>query len=188
MTRSHKVTIYILEERKLNRSTEHEKAISTSYAFDLQPLGQTIMSPKLYFEQTCFLQSLMPLTYLIPSSRRVETLSASSSHPMNALLGPLLLTTRTYCKSWQMRAERGDGGSHDVLFSVEYEKPDDFDGPRNAVKEGQWTDMKWRERYLERMERREYVLIDPHRQKQLAHSQRQSPNTNFSLHVQILSA
>jgi hypothetical protein len=115
----------------------------------------------------------MPLTYLVPSLRRVEAPSASSSsvsHPIHALLEPLLLTTRSVTNKYhsellQIMANEGGAGEMEeamMWYSVEHEKPDDFDGPSPQKhsqdgEEGQWTEVKWRERYLERMERREYV-------------------------------
>jgi hypothetical protein len=55
-----------------------------------------------------------------------------------------------------------------MWHSIEREKSDDFDrlpaGPSpqrhgQVGEEDQWTDVKWRECYLERMERREYVSL-----------------------------
>jgi len=55
-----------------------------------------------------------------------------------------------------------------MWYAVEHEKPEDVNGlPAGSgsqkhgqdVVDSQWTEEKWRERYLERMERREYVSL-----------------------------
>jgi hypothetical protein len=85
---------------------------------------------------------------------------------MHALLDPLLLSTRSATNKYHVELPRilinggGAGEMEETMmwYAVTHEKPDEsiIDGlalPENA--EGPWVDEKWREAYLERMERRE---------------------------------
>lgn len=188
-------TVYVLDERKSNWSAEQEKGLLTNYPFDLRPddvdayVARTYLqflwlpnvcsftsSGTLHSENDFFLQSLMPLTYLIPSLRRIEVPSSSTVlHLMHTLLEPLLLTTRSVANKYhselvQILANGGGAGEMEeamMWYDVEHEKPlhdgglpGDSDSRKHGHdgEGGQWTDQKWRAQYSERMERREYVL------------------------------
>lgn len=117
----------------------------------------------------------MSLNYLIPSLQRVNAPSGSSPtipHPMHVILEPLLLTTSALNKKYRSELAHilsnngGAGGMEEAMmwYAVEHDKPLDDDGhlsgksPQKHGKDGEegpWTIEKWRESYLERMERRE---------------------------------
>jgi hypothetical protein len=102
----------------------------------------------------------MPLTLLIPSLRRVNVASTSTSetHPMHALLEPLLLTTRSVADKYhaelpQILADNGGAGEMEetmMWYSLTHEKVNE-----EPVEGDPWHNDKWRDAYLRRMERRE---------------------------------
>ena len=118
----------------------------------------------------------MPLHFLVPSLVRVNVASTSqpvhtTPHPLHALLDQLLLSVRSSFNKYHVELPQilSDGGGAGEMeetmmwFAVTYEKRDDNDGRsrlNNATQaEGPWVDDAWRKKWLERMERREYVVI-----------------------------
>ena len=109
----------------------------------------------------------MPLHLLVPALRRINPPSSSAAqpHPMHAFLEPLLLTPRNTTNKYhtelpQILADGGGAGEMEetmMWYAVTHEKAgndlvlaEDADGP--------WVDAKWKDTYLERMERRECVF------------------------------
>ena len=115
----------------------------------------------------------MPLHLLVPSLQRVNTPPPSdhgctSTHLLHALLAPLLLTTRSSANKYQTELPQilNDGGGAGEMeetmmwYALTHEKADDETQsslPESA--DGPWVIPKWRKKYLERMERREYVFL-----------------------------
>lgn len=113
----------------------------------------------------------MPLNLFIPSLLRVKVASSSqpsaaSPHPLHDLLEPLLLTARATSNKYHVELPQilvDGGGAGEVeetmmWFALNYEKADDDDPTRSAQQaDGPWVDEKWRSKWLDRMERREYV-------------------------------
>ena len=114
----------------------------------------------------------MPLHLLVPSLQRINASSASTSdasiHPMHAFLVPLLLTTRSSANKYhtelpQILSDGGGAGEMEetmMWYALTHEKADEETQnslPESA--EGPWVAPKWRQKYLERMERREYVVF-----------------------------
>jgi len=112
----------------------------------------------------------MPLHLLVPSLQRVNAPSASdaSIHPMHAFLAPLLLTTRSSANKYhtelpQILSDGGGAGEMEetmMWYALTHEKADE--GTQSSLPEsadGPWVVPKWRQKYLERMERREYVTF-----------------------------
>ena len=124
----------------------------------------------------------MPLTHLVPSLQRISSPSGSSGaipHPMHASLKPLLLTTLLVSKKYhtelaQILTNSGGAGEMEetmMWYVVEHEKPIEDDSQRFSSgssphkhgergNDGPWINEAWRKKYLERMEKREYVLCD----------------------------
>ena len=111
----------------------------------------------------------MPLELLIPSLERVNIPSSSSSdptqlHPLHPLLDQLLLTisssrTKYAVELPQILSDGGGAGEAEetmMWFALNYEKADGDD--ERTRTEGPWVDDVWRKKWLERLERREYVL------------------------------
>ena len=131
----------------------------------------------------------MPLNRFVPSLRRVDAPSTSSStvsNAMHALLEPLLLTTRSVTNKYHSELDQilinggGEGEMEEAMmwYAVEHEKPLDVDkipacpSPHkhgHNGEDGLWTDEKWRAQYLERMERRECVSLIFHLYQQFAY-------------------
>ena len=121
-------------------------------------------------ETDCFncVKSIMPLHLLVPSLQRVNTPSPSegSPHIMHAFLAPLLLTTRSSANKYhtelpQILTDGGGAGEMEetmMWYALSHEKADEE--TQNSLPEsadGPWVIPKWRKKYLERMEKREYV-------------------------------
>lgn len=112
----------------------------------------------------------MPLKLLVPLMLRViATSSSSAPHPLHALLEPLLLTTRSTANKYHVELPKilTDGGGAGEIeetimwFALEHEKAVDEEWMRSSASTqagALWENDKWRARYLERMERREYVV------------------------------
>jgi hypothetical protein len=113
----------------------------------------------------------MPLHLLVPSLQRVITpaLSDGSTHLMHAFLAPLLLTTRSSANKYHTELPKilTDGGGAGEMeetmmwYTLTYEKADEE--TQNSLPEsadGPWVVPNWRRKYLERMERREYVFLE----------------------------
>lgn len=112
-----------------------------------------------------FIQSIMPLNLLVPSLLRV-TAEHSEPHPLHSHLKPLLQTARTASRKYRVELPQilsNGGGAGEIeetmmWYSLSYEKAgDDLWTRTTDIREGPWEDEKWRTRWLERMERREYV-------------------------------
>ena len=112
----------------------------------------------------------MPLHLLVPSLQRVNTPSPSdgSTHQMHAFLAPLLLTTRSSANKYhtelpQILTDGGGAGEMEetmMWYALTHEKADEETQsslPESA--DGPWVVPKWRKKYLERMERREYAFF-----------------------------
>ena len=114
----------------------------------------------------------MPLHFLVPSLRRINAPSSSTAqaaHPMHAFLEPLLLTPRHTSNKYhtelpQILADGGGVGEMEetmMWYAVTHEKAGNGDGnlvlPEDA--DGPWVDGKWKDAYLDRMERRECVFF-----------------------------
>ena len=111
----------------------------------------------------------MPLELLMPSLQRVNTPSSSSSdpsplHPLHPLLDQLLLTVSSSRAKYtielpQILSDGGGAGEAEetmMWFALNYEKADGDDERTRA--EGPWVNDLWRKKWLERLEKREYVL------------------------------
>ncbi|KAF8186022.1 hypothetical protein BJ912DRAFT_972640 [Pholiota molesta] len=167
-------TFYHFDQRKIaNWSTTQEKTISQEYPFQLQDEILEQYVQRTYLQFLWLPHSLMPLRLLIPSLRRVNIPSTSDSdasiHPMHALLDPLLLTTRSATNKYHVELPRilinggGAGEMEETMmwYAVTHEKPDETVLDSQMIPEhveGPWVDEKWREAYLERMERREVQI------------------------------
>ncbi|KAJ3502718.1 hypothetical protein NLJ89_g8759 [Agrocybe chaxingu] len=157
---------YVFEDRKLaNWTAAQEKSVSLDYPFDLQAESLDQYVARTYLQFLWLPESIMPLHLLVPSLQRVNAPSTSdaSVHPMHAFLEPLLLTTRTANAKYhtelpQILADNGGAGEMEetmMWYSLTHEKaPEDL--PADA--EGPWSDEKWREKYFERMEKREVQI------------------------------
>lgn len=115
----------------------------------------------------------MSLHLLVPSLLRVNATSSPqlgsiTPHPLHTFLDQLLLSVRTSFNKYHIELPQilsdggGAGEAEEVMmwFALTYEKADgDNQGcPREATHtQGPWVDKKWRKRWLERMERREFV-------------------------------
>ena len=136
--------------------------ISSSYGFQKLAFIRILIHSS---DPNC-LQSIMPLHLLVPSLQRVNAPSASdaSIHPMHAFLTPLLLSTRSSANKYhtelpQILSDGGGAGEMEetmMWYALTHEKADEETQsslPESA--DGPWVIPKWRQKYLERMERRE---------------------------------
>ena len=110
----------------------------------------------------------MPLHLLVPALRRINPPSSSEilRRPMHAFLEPLLLSPRNTTNKYhtelpQILADGGGAGEMEetmMWYAVTHEKAgDDLVLPEDA--DGPWVDVKWKDGYLERMEKRECVFL-----------------------------
>lgn len=121
----------------------------------------------------------MPLNVLVPSLLRIDIAPSSSGapHPLHEFLEPLLLTTRVVTKKYHVELPTilaDGGGAGDIeetmmWFALEHEKPsNEIEGDNADEVTEPWTNDKWREEYLQRMERREYVTPSTYSQLQIS--------------------
>lgn len=111
----------------------------------------------------------MPLTLLIPSLLRVKIASSSqpTTHPLHVLISSLLLTSRSSANKYHTDLPQllsdggGDGEIEETMmwYALSYEKADESEGQSRPGSiehaEELWMNEKWRNKWLERMERRE---------------------------------
>ena len=98
----------------------------------------------------------MPLNLLVPSLRRVSAPGSSGADPLHALLDDILQTVpsmNTKYRKELLRILVNGGGAGEVeesmmWFAVSHEI---------AETEEPWLDGVWRDQWLERLQRREYV-------------------------------
>ncbi|PPQ69371.1 hypothetical protein CVT26_002526 [Gymnopilus dilepis] len=163
-------TPYRFDARKIaNWTANQEKSISTEYPFSVQaePLEQYVA--RTYLQFLWLPESIMPLHLLVPSLRRIKVPSTSSDatvHPMHAFLEPLLLTTRLASNKYhvelpQILANGGGAGEMEetmMWYALTHEKG--VERPAEALEdaEGPWVNEEWRQKYMERMERREVQI------------------------------
>ncbi|KAF9476122.1 hypothetical protein BDN70DRAFT_772893, partial [Pholiota conissans] len=163
-------TLYHLDQRKTaNWTITQEKTVSQDFPFNIHDEALEEYVQRTYLQFLWLPDSLMPLHLLIPSLRRVNVPSQSdlnaSIHPMHALLEPLLQTTRSATNKYHVELPQilinggGAGEMEETMmwYSVSHEKLADSESLPEYV-EGPWVDEKWREGYLERMERREVQI------------------------------
>lgn len=103
----------------------------------------------------------MPLNLFVPSLRRVVGLPSSSQtpHSLHSLLDPLLQTTRTISNKYhvelvQILQDGGGAGEMEetmMWYALHHERTCD----NKQSKDEPWMDEKWRQGWLERLEKRE---------------------------------
>lgn len=111
----------------------------------------------------------MPLTHFIPSLSRLDAQTlfegAKSPHPAHTYLKPLLLNPKGVSSKYHTELPRilldggGAGEMEETMmwYAVTHEKTDGVELSEDS--DGVWMDEKWRENYLEKMERRECVFL-----------------------------
>lgn len=110
------------------------------------------------------LKCLNPLAHLVISLQRLQPvdsdLSIASDITLHELLDPLLLSSRDASEKYRTElvhilADGGGAGEQEecmMWYAWNYEKDGDGDAANEVESE------KWKKRWLERLERREYVL------------------------------
>lgn len=108
----------------------------------------------------------MPLNLFVPSLHRVQQPPASppdSPHPLHALLDPLLLSTRSSSAKYhvelpQILADNGGAGEIEetmMWYAFNYEKAGSAEA--DSSEDALMMEEKWKNAWLERLERRECV-------------------------------
>jgi len=110
----------------------------------------------------------MPLHLLVPSLQRIPSNKEALLHPAHSLLESLLLTPATTMKKYHtdlphlLESEEGVGEIEEEMmwFAVSHEKKVSakIGSQAQEAETDVWKDESWRSQYLERMERREYVV------------------------------
>ncbi|KAG5732729.1 hypothetical protein E4T56_gene16704 [Termitomyces sp. T112] len=151
---------------KLNWTATQEKSLASDYPFVVTQETDDEYVARTYLQFLWLPESIMPLNLLVPSLLRV-TAEPSGPHPLHSYLKPLLQTARTASIKYRVELPRilsNGGGSGEMeetmmWYALSYEKADDDLWTRTAdIREGPWEDEKWRMRWLERMERREFQI------------------------------
>ncbi|KAI5980728.1 hypothetical protein EDD15DRAFT_2186733 [Pisolithus albus] len=157
-----------------------EKSINRDYPFTnlhLESTEQYVV--RTYLQFLWLPESIMPLTLLVPSLMRVQEPPSSppgSEHPLHAMLEPLLLSTRSSSTKYhtelpQILANSGGEGEIEettMWYALNYEKVATAEGEGermegSSVQGGNSEDSimmeeKWRNTWLERLERREVQI------------------------------
>ncbi|KAI6042727.1 hypothetical protein EDC04DRAFT_2866669 [Pisolithus marmoratus] len=159
-----------------NGRLQQEKSINRDYPFtDLHLESPEQYVVRTYLQCLWLPESIMPLTLLVPSLRRVQEHTASSpgsEHPLHALLEPLLLSTRSSSAKYHIELPRilaNNGGAGEIeettmWYALNYEKVGSGEGDEeNGVQSGNSGDVammedKWKNAWLERLERREVQI------------------------------
>ncbi|KAI5118414.1 hypothetical protein M0805_002866 [Coniferiporia weirii] len=138
-------------------SVSAESQLHQDYPFlDQENTGEDFVIRR-YLETLWLPESFNPLSHLIASLRRVAAPddNMSAPHPLHSLLEPLLLPIRAASDKYrtelvQILVDGGGAGEREEMmmwFAWEYERMD-----------GQADEEKWRNKWLERLERREAMI------------------------------
>jgi hypothetical protein len=110
----------------------------------------------------------MSLNLLVPSLLRVNVASsASAPHPLHGLMEPLLHTVRSASNKYhvelpQILADEGGAGEMEeemMWYALNHEKGDGGEDGISLNGSNLWTNDKWKSKWLQRLERREYVSL-----------------------------
>ncbi|KAJ3869282.1 hypothetical protein EV359DRAFT_30423 [Lentinula novae-zelandiae] len=171
---------------RIKWSTSQEKDINQEYPFtDLDKETPNQFVVRNYLQFLWLPESLMPLDLLVTSLQRVQVASTSTdalstSHPLHALLDPLLLTARTAANKYQTELPRildNNGGAGEIeetmmWYALNFERAHgegQHERERTRTNTGSscstqsaespiWVDEKWRAKWIRRMERREVQI------------------------------
>ncbi|KAL4069325.1 hypothetical protein J3A83DRAFT_4250536, partial [Scleroderma citrinum] len=149
-----------------------EKAINRDYPFtDLHVETADQYVVRTYLQFLWLPESIMPLNLFVPSLNRVQERSLASPHsphPLHALLDPLLLSTRSSSAKYhvelpQILTDNGGAGEIEetmMWYALNYEKAGSGDDSPEAVngEDALMMEEKWKNAWLERLERREVQL------------------------------
>ncbi|EKM81190.1 hypothetical protein AGABI1DRAFT_105979, partial [Agaricus bisporus var. burnettii JB137-S8] len=140
-----------------------EKSIAQDYPFEAAYDSPEQFITQTYLQFLWLPQSLMPLQLLVPSLRRVSSIPSSSQtpHSLHSLLDPLLQTTRAISNKYHVELVQilQDGGGAGELeetmmwYTLHHERMGDQDV--ESGNQEPWMNEKWRQNWLERLERRE---------------------------------
>ncbi|KAK0206915.1 hypothetical protein DFS33DRAFT_630521 [Desarmillaria ectypa] len=162
-----------LAPSQVNWSQFHAKALSKDYPFtDIANETPDMYVQRTYLQFLWLPESIMPLMLLIPSLLRVNIASSSqpTTHPLHVLVSPLLLTSRSAANKYHTDLPQllsdggGDGEIEETMmwYALSYEKADESDGQSRPGSsehtEELWMNEKWRDKWVERMERREVLI------------------------------
>ncbi|PBK66903.1 hypothetical protein ARMSODRAFT_938608 [Armillaria solidipes] len=162
-----------LAPSQVNWSESHAKTLSKDYPFtDIANETPDMYVQRTYLQFLWLPESIMPLTLLIPSLLRVNIASSSqpTTHPLHVLISSLLLTSRSAANKYHTDLPQllsdggGDGEIEETMmwYALSYEKADESEGqsrPGSVERaEELWMSEKWRDKWLERMERREVLI------------------------------
>ncbi|KAF9031873.1 hypothetical protein BDZ89DRAFT_1131695 [Hymenopellis radicata] len=156
----------------VNWTESHERALAKDYPFtDIGSETPDMYVQRTYLQFLWLPESIMPLSLLIPSLLRVNVASTSTGpHPLPALLEPILLTGRVASDKYRVELPQliADGGGAEEIeelmmwYALSYEKNDNAEcqsrAGTNERTEELLKDDRWRERWFERMERRELAV------------------------------
>ncbi|KAG6814264.1 hypothetical protein H0H92_015379 [Tricholoma furcatifolium] len=156
----------ISAKSRLNWNAAQEKSISNDYPFAMGDETDEDYVARVYLQFLWLPESIMPLNLLVPSLQRVSS-DPSQPHPLHNHLKPLLQTARTASRKYHVELPNilsNGGGAGEIeetmmWYALSYEKADEDLWTRtHNIREGPWEDEKWRARWLERMERREFQI------------------------------
>lgn len=144
-----------------------EKSIALDFPFDLHQEAVDQFVSRTYLQFLWLPESIVPLQHLVPSLRRVVNLpsSSQSAHSLHSLLEPLLQTTRAITNKYHvelLQILQDGGGAGEIeetmmWYALHHEKATTQELHKDADTGSQelWMDGKWRQEWLERLERRE---------------------------------
>ncbi|RDB16610.1 hypothetical protein Hypma_002791 [Hypsizygus marmoreus] len=151
---------------RVNWTAAQDKSLAQDYPFEIERESDEQYVVRTYLQFLWLPESIMPLKLLIPSLSRV-TAEPSEPHPLHTLLMPLLQTARSASNKYhvelpQILALGGGAGEMEetmMWYALNHELADDDIWTRTTtIGEGPWEDEKWRMKWIERMERREFQI------------------------------
>ncbi|GLB40855.1 putative DNA replication regulator SLD3 [Lyophyllum shimeji] len=148
---------------RINWNATQEKSLSTDFPLDLELETDDQFVVRTYLQFLWLPESIMPLKLLVPSLLRV-TSEPTVPHALHAYLKPLLHRAGSASRKYnvelpQILAHGGGAGEIEetmMWYALNHALADDEVSAR--ISEGPWEDEKWRQDWIERMERREYQI------------------------------
>ncbi|KAF5372333.1 hypothetical protein D9615_009288 [Tricholomella constricta] len=157
---------FLSSKTRVNWTSTQEKSLANDFPFDLEKESDDQFVVRTYLQFLWLPESIMPLKLLVPSLLRVPS-APSEPHALHTYLKPLLQTARSASQKYNLELPKilsNGGGAGEIeetmmWYALSYEKADEDLWTRAAaIGEGPWEDEKWRSKWLERMERREYKI------------------------------
>ncbi|KAF6759540.1 hypothetical protein DFP72DRAFT_136106 [Ephemerocybe angulata] len=149
--------VYTLDSRRKVTWSAAQEGSLAEFPLEINEETPEEYTYRTYLQFLWLPESIMPLHLLVPTLRRIKASSSSDTHPLHTLLDEIIFTVPTVTKKYRtelLRILMNGGGAGEMeegmmWFALTHERADNTEP---------WLDVPWRDRWLERLERREVQI------------------------------